>query len=131
LGQVRAIGRIALMAAWRRGFYWQRADPIASPSTAARLDLSRSAGEVLGTILGGKPHGRRSRYRLDPSARAGRRHPVRGVKTVSQGQVWTVERFGAYTRLLQPGLNFVLPYVDRVGRKLNVQEQVVEIPDRA
>jgi len=32
-----------------------------------------------------------------------------GVKTVSQGQVWTVERFGAYTRLLQPALNFVLP----------------------
>jgi regulator of protease activity HflC (stomatin/prohibitin superfamily) len=54
-----------------------------------------------------------------------------GVKTVSQGQVWTVERFGAYTRLLQPGLNFVLPYVDRVGRKLNVQEQVVDIPEQS
>src|ERR1700743_1368332 len=54
-----------------------------------------------------------------------------GVKTVSQGQVWTVERFGAYTRMLQPGLNFVLPYVDRVGRKLNVQEQVVEIPEQS
>jgi regulator of protease activity HflC (stomatin/prohibitin superfamily) len=54
-----------------------------------------------------------------------------GVKTVSQGQVWTVERFGAYTRLLQPGLNFVLPYVDRVGHKLNVQEQVLEIPEQS
>jgi regulator of protease activity HflC (stomatin/prohibitin superfamily) len=54
-----------------------------------------------------------------------------GVKTVSQGQVWTVERFGAYTRLLHPGLNFVMPYVDRVGRKLNVQEQVVEIPEQS
>ncbi len=54
-----------------------------------------------------------------------------GVKTVSQGQVWTVERFGAYTRMLQPGLNFVLPYVDRVGRRLNVQEQVVEIPEQS
>jgi regulator of protease activity HflC (stomatin/prohibitin superfamily) len=54
-----------------------------------------------------------------------------GVKTVSQGQVWTVERFGAYTRMLQPGLNFVLPYVDQVGRKLNVQEQVVEIPEQS
>ncbi len=54
-----------------------------------------------------------------------------GVKTVSQGQIWTVERFGAYTRMLQPGLNFVLPYVDRVGRKLNVQEQVVEIPEQS
>src|SRR6478609_10452045 len=54
-----------------------------------------------------------------------------GVKTVSQGQVWTVERFGAYTRLLQPGLNFVLPYVDQVGRRLNVQEQVVDIPEQS
>src|ERR1700761_9008607 len=54
-----------------------------------------------------------------------------GVKTVLQGQVWTVERFGAYTRLMQPGLNFVLPYVDRVGRKLNVQEQVVDIPEQS
>ena len=50
---------------------------------------------------------------------------------MSQGQVWTVERFGAFTRLLQPGLNFVLPYVDHVGRKLNVQEQVVEIPEQS
>src|ERR1700761_6937979 len=54
-----------------------------------------------------------------------------GVKTVPQGSVWTVERFGAYTRLMQPGLNFVLPYVDRVGRKLNVQEQVVDIPEQS
>ena len=54
-----------------------------------------------------------------------------GVKAVPQGQVWTVERFGAFTRLLQPGLNFVLPFVDRVGRRLNVQEQVVEIPEQS
>jgi regulator of protease activity HflC (stomatin/prohibitin superfamily) len=54
-----------------------------------------------------------------------------GVKTVPQGQVWTVERFGAYTRMLQPGLNFVLPYVDRIGRRLNVQEQVVDIPEQS
>ena len=54
-----------------------------------------------------------------------------GVKTVPQGQVWTVERFGAYTRLLQPGLNFIVPYVDRVKHPLNVQEQVVEIPEQS
>ncbi|MGE0224367.1 MAG: SPFH domain-containing protein [Acetobacteraceae bacterium] len=54
-----------------------------------------------------------------------------GIKTVPQGQVWTVERFGAYTRLLQPGLQFVMPYVDQIGRKLNVQEQVVEIPEQS
>jgi regulator of protease activity HflC (stomatin/prohibitin superfamily) len=54
-----------------------------------------------------------------------------GVKTVPQGHIWTVERFGAYTRMLQPGLQFVLPYIDRIGRKLNVQEQVVEIPEQS
>ncbi|MBV9249194.1 MAG: SPFH/Band 7/PHB domain protein [Acetobacteraceae bacterium] len=54
-----------------------------------------------------------------------------GVKAVPQGQVWTVERFGAYMRLMQPGLNFVLPYIDRIGRKLNVQEQVVDIPEQS
>jgi len=54
-----------------------------------------------------------------------------GVKTVPQGQIWTVERFGAFTRLLQPGLNFVLPFIDRVGRRMNVQEQVVDIPEQS
>ena len=54
-----------------------------------------------------------------------------GVQTVPQGQVWTVERFGAYVRLLDPGLNFLMPFVDRVGRRLNVQEQVVEIPEQS
>lgn len=54
-----------------------------------------------------------------------------GVKTVSQGQIWTVERFGAFTRTLQPGLNFVVPFVDRVGHKMNVQEQVVDIPEQS
>jgi len=54
-----------------------------------------------------------------------------GAKTVPQGQVWTVERFGAFTRLLNPGLNFVIPYMDRVGRRLNVQEQVLDIPEQS
>ena len=54
-----------------------------------------------------------------------------GVRTVPQGQVWTVERFGAFTRLLQPGLNLLLPLVDRVGHKMNVQEIVLDIPEQA
>lgn len=54
-----------------------------------------------------------------------------GVKTVPQGQIWTVERFGAFTRLLPPGLSFVLPFIDRVGRRVNVQEQVVDIPEQS
>jgi regulator of protease activity HflC (stomatin/prohibitin superfamily) len=54
-----------------------------------------------------------------------------GVKAVPQGQIWTVERFGAFTRTLSPGLNFVLPYIDRIGHKMNVQEQVVDIPEQS
>jgi regulator of protease activity HflC (stomatin/prohibitin superfamily) len=54
-----------------------------------------------------------------------------GVKTVPQGQIWTVERFGRFTSTLSPGLNFVVPYVDRVGHRMNVQEQVVEIPEQS
>ena len=53
------------------------------------------------------------------------------TKTVPQGQVWTVERFGAFTRLLNPGLNFLVPFVDQVGRRLNVQEQVLDIPEQS
>ena len=54
-----------------------------------------------------------------------------GAKTVPQGQVWTVERFGAFIRELHPGLNFLIPFIDRVGRKLNVQEQVLDIPEQS
>ena len=51
-----------------------------------------------------------------------------GVKTVPQGYNWTVERFGRYTRMLRPGLNLIVPYVDRIGRKMNVMEQVIDVP---
>ena len=51
-----------------------------------------------------------------------------GVKTVSQGYHWTVERFGRYTRTLNPGLNLIVPFFDRIGRKVNVMEQVIDIP---
>lgn len=54
-----------------------------------------------------------------------------GAKTVPQGQVWTAERFGAYVRLLAPGLNFLMPFIERVGRRLNVQEQVLDIPEQS
>lgn len=56
---------------------------------------------------------------------------VAGAKVVPQGQVWTVERFGAFIRLLNPGLNFLIPFIDRIGRRLNVQEQVLDIPEQS
>jgi regulator of protease activity HflC (stomatin/prohibitin superfamily) len=52
------------------------------------------------------------------------------VKIVPQGYNYTVERFGRYTRTLHPGLTLIIPFIDRVGRKLNVMEQVVEVPSQ-
>ena len=50
-----------------------------------------------------------------------------GVKVVSQGHEWTVERFGRYRTTLRPGLNLIVPYVDRIGHKLNMMETVFDI----
>ncbi|MBE4583151.1 paraslipin [Vibrio navarrensis] len=51
-----------------------------------------------------------------------------GVKTVPQGNNWTVERFGRYTQSLKPGLNFIIPFIDSVGHKINMMERVLDIP---
>lgn len=55
---------------------------------------------------------------------------AKGIRTVPQGEVWSVERFGAFTRLLDPGLHLIVPYIDRIGRRLNVQEVVLDIPEQ-
>jgi len=53
-----------------------------------------------------------------------------GVKTVPQGYQWTVERFGRYRTTLMPGLNLIVPFIDSIGHKINVQEAVLEIPSQ-
>jgi len=51
----------------------------------------------------------------------------RAVRTVPQGENWTVERFGRYTRTLSPGLRFMIPMIDAVGSKVNMMETVLDI----
>ena len=50
------------------------------------------------------------------------------VKIVSQGYRYTIERFGRFVRVAEPGLNLVTPFVYRVGHKINMMEQVLDIP---
>ena len=50
-----------------------------------------------------------------------------GWKSVPQGQEWTVERWGRFTRLLKPGFNVVIPYIDHIGKRVIVMEQVLDI----
>lgn len=49
------------------------------------------------------------------------------IKIVPQGYHYTVERFGKYTRTLAPGLHFIVPFVDVIGRKQNMMEQVLDV----
>ncbi len=55
---------------------------------------------------------------------------ISAFKFVPQGYTWTVERFGRYTRTLQPGIGIIMPFVDRIGRKMNMMETVLDVPQQ-
>jgi regulator of protease activity HflC (stomatin/prohibitin superfamily) len=50
-----------------------------------------------------------------------------GVRTIPQGYNYTVERFGKYSRTLGPGLGLIIPYIEGIGKKVNVMEQVLDV----
>ncbi|HEX4179773.1 MAG TPA: SPFH domain-containing protein [Caulobacteraceae bacterium] len=52
------------------------------------------------------------------------------IKIVPQGREYTVERFGQYTRTLKPGLTLLTPFVESIGRRVNMMEQVLEVPQQ-
>jgi regulator of protease activity HflC (stomatin/prohibitin superfamily) len=52
------------------------------------------------------------------------------IKIVPQGREFTVERFGRYTRTLKPGIALLTPFIEGIGRRVNMMEQVLDVPQQ-
>jgi len=55
---------------------------------------------------------------------------INAIKAVPQGMEYTVEQFGRYTKTLKPGLSFIIPFIEKVGYKMNMRERVIDIPSQ-
>ena len=55
---------------------------------------------------------------------------VQAIKIVPQGKEYTVERLGRYTRTLSPGMAFLTPFIESIGRRVNMMEQVLDVPQQ-
>ncbi len=53
-----------------------------------------------------------------------------GIKIVPQGEEWVVEKLGRFSRTLQPGLNFIVPFIERVRQRVSTRDIILDIPQQ-
>ena len=55
---------------------------------------------------------------------------AQGVRLVAQGEEWVVERLGKYHSTLRPGLNILIPYLDKVAYKLVTKDIILDVQEQ-
>ncbi|HIQ28630.1 MAG TPA: SPFH/Band 7/PHB domain protein [Sulfurovum sp.] len=54
----------------------------------------------------------------------------KGINIVPQGEEWLVERLGKFSRVLKPGLNIIIPYIEAVRQKITTRDIILDIPQQ-